>query len=52
MAQIYINDKQKKIIKKAADITNRSFSNFVVHSALERANKIFTSSEEEVLVDE
>lgn len=46
MTHIYINDKQKKIIKKAADLDERSFSNFLVVSALERAEKIFHKSKE------
>jgi uncharacterized protein (DUF1778 family) len=46
MAHIYINDKQKKIIKKAADIENRSFSNFVVVSAIEKAERTFHNSKE------
>lgn len=46
MAQIYINEKQKIIIKKAADIENRSLSNYLVISALERAEKTFHNTKE------
>lgn len=46
MSHIYINDKQKKIIKKAAEIEKRSFSNFLVVSALDKAEKVFQKQKE------
>lgn len=46
MANIYINENQKKIIEKASKLDKRSFSNFVVFSALARAEKIFHESKE------
>lgn len=49
---VYMNENQKKVIKKAAELEKRSLSNFMVVSALERANTKFEKKNSEVNINE
>ena len=45
---ITLTDTSKKIIQKGMSITNRSFSNFVITSALKEAERLIKEQEQKI----